>query len=46
MTQETPKERQERKSLYIARVLSMNHGGADEDIIIEEASKKWEEKNK
>jgi len=43
---ETSEHRQERKSIYIARVLSVNHGGADEDIIIEEASKKWEEMNK
>jgi len=42
---ETKEQRAARKAQYISMVLSKNHG-ADEQILIEEASKKWEEANK
>jgi hypothetical protein len=37
--------KQKRKELYIAYVLSKNHGGADEDKIIKEASDKFDKEN-
>lgn len=42
---ETKKQREERKGLYIAKALSMNHGGADEKILIKQASANFEKNN-
>ena len=42
---ETKEQREERKSRYIAYVLSKNTAGADEKQIIKEAGEKWEKQN-
>ncbi len=42
---ETQEKKQERKNLYISYVLSKAHGMLDEEELIKEASKKFDEKN-
>lgn len=42
---ETPKQRQERKAMYLSQVLRYNKGMMDEEELLKEASEKFEKEN-
>jgi len=43
---ETKTQKEERKNMYISHVLAHARGMGDTDILVKEASIKWEENNK